>query len=193
MNKINDSLASCQTVDSDSSCESNNTKCDMSPKSSEKTVLLIDSAKRVDCCSNCSTTETSLWRRDDQKRLVCNACRLYYKLNGKNRPKGWKKEIRRRKRNQPDQSDLLQSEHFANIRVTSISMPNANHKKMSSIHDLLNPPTKPPVYPPRYRNFYRPAHYYRPLNPYIYHPYHYPNYPVNYHQNWPIFSLNHQF
>lgn len=33
-------------------------------------------------CSNCSTTTTTLWRRNNQGEPVCNACGLYFKLHG---------------------------------------------------------------------------------------------------------------
>uniref|UniRef100_H2Z8S8 GATA-type domain-containing protein n=1 Tax=Ciona savignyi TaxID=51511 RepID=H2Z8S8_CIOSA len=43
-------------------------------------------------CSNCSTTTTTLWRRNASGDPVCNACGLYYKLHGVNRPLTMKKE-----------------------------------------------------------------------------------------------------
>ncbi|XP_069354227.1 transcription factor BCFI-like isoform X10 [Maniola hyperantus] len=43
-------------------------------------------------CSNCQTGTTSLWRRNAQGENVCNACGLYYKLHGINRPLAMKKD-----------------------------------------------------------------------------------------------------
>ncbi|KAH7868210.1 uncharacterized protein C8R40DRAFT_850944 [Lentinula edodes] len=37
-------------------------------------------------CSNCSTSTTPLWRKTDEGKLLCNACGLYVKLHGHNRP-----------------------------------------------------------------------------------------------------------
>ncbi|OQR74005.1 GATA-binding factor 5-A-like, partial [Tropilaelaps mercedesae] len=50
-------------------------------------------------CSNCSTTNTSLWRRNSVGEPVCNACGLYFRLHGVNRPLTMKKDtIQTRKR-----------------------------------------------------------------------------------------------
>ncbi|XP_071552474.1 uncharacterized protein [Panulirus ornatus] len=51
-------------------------------------------------CSNCQTTNTTLWRRNNNGEPVCNACGLYYKLHGVSRPLTMKKEgpIQTRKR-----------------------------------------------------------------------------------------------
>lgn len=43
-------------------------------------------------CTNCRTTTTSLWRRNTLGEPVCNACGLYYKLHGVNRPLAMKKD-----------------------------------------------------------------------------------------------------
>ncbi|KAK8724945.1 hypothetical protein OTU49_010996, partial [Cherax quadricarinatus] len=51
-------------------------------------------------CSNCETTNTTLWRRNNSGEPVCNACGLYFKLHGVSRPLTMKKEgpIQTRKR-----------------------------------------------------------------------------------------------
>ncbi|KAI3388854.1 hypothetical protein SNEBB_005843 [Seison nebaliae] len=49
--------------------------------------------KTNNCCSNCRTTETTLWRRDIKGESVCNACGLYFKLHKKDRPKSYMKSI----------------------------------------------------------------------------------------------------
>ncbi|XP_055635998.1 box A-binding factor-like isoform X2 [Toxorhynchites rutilus septentrionalis] len=60
----------------------------------------LSSARRVGLqCSNCNTTNTSLWRRNQVGEPVCNACGLYYKLHNVNRPLTMKKDnIQQRKR-----------------------------------------------------------------------------------------------
>ncbi|XP_050686403.1 transcription factor GATA-4-like isoform X3 [Eriocheir sinensis] len=58
------------------------------------------SARRMGLmCSNCGTTTTTLWRRNNEGEPVCNACGLYYKLHGVNRPLQMRKDsIQSRKR-----------------------------------------------------------------------------------------------
>ncbi|XP_037377714.1 transcription factor GATA-5 [Talpa occidentalis] len=60
----------------------------------------LSSSRRAGlCCTNCHTTNTTLWRRSADGEPVCNACGLYMKLHGVPRPLTMKKEsIQTRKR-----------------------------------------------------------------------------------------------
>lgn len=65
-----------------------------------KTPRRVSAARRLGLtCSNCSTSTTSLWRRNNAGEPVCNACGLYFRLHGVNRPLAMKKDsIQTRKR-----------------------------------------------------------------------------------------------
>ncbi|XP_066269137.1 transcription factor GATA-4-like isoform X2 [Branchiostoma lanceolatum] len=60
----------------------------------------LSASRRVGLqCANCRTTQTTLWRRNNEGEPVCNACGLYYKLHNVNRPLAMKKDgIQTRKR-----------------------------------------------------------------------------------------------
>ncbi|KAJ3118057.1 hypothetical protein HK100_000685, partial [Physocladia obscura] len=52
-------------------------------------------------CVNCGTYETSVWRKDEYSRSICNACGLYKKQHGHDRPASFpfrKSVVRRRRR-----------------------------------------------------------------------------------------------
>ncbi|KAF9933356.1 putative electron transfer flavoprotein subunit [Linnemannia zychae] len=48
-------------------------------------------------CTNCRTTLTPLWRKDDAGEILCNACGLYYKLHHIHRPISLKRNVIRRR------------------------------------------------------------------------------------------------
>ncbi|NP_001164701.1 gata4 transcription factor [Saccoglossus kowalevskii] len=60
----------------------------------------LSASRRVGLqCANCHTTQTTLWRRNNEGEPVCNACGLYFKLHSVNRPLALKKDtIQTRKR-----------------------------------------------------------------------------------------------
>lgn len=55
-------------------------------------------------CTNCGTTTTTIWRRNIKGEMVCNACGLYFKLHGVNRPHTMRRDtIHTRRRRPKDQ------------------------------------------------------------------------------------------
>ncbi|CCH61045.1 hypothetical protein TBLA_0D05530 [Henningerozyma blattae CBS 6284] len=50
-------------------------------------------ASQSPICKNCFTTNTPLWRRDENGSILCNACGLFLKLHGKPRPISLKTDV----------------------------------------------------------------------------------------------------
>ena len=72
-------------------------------------------------CSNCSTNTTTLWRRNNQGEPVCNACGLYFKLHGVNRPLAMKKEgIQTRKRKPKSSNQTHQAQDKSSPVTTAL-------------------------------------------------------------------------
>lgn len=61
-----------------------------------------NAAKKVDMsCTNCGTMTTTIWRRNMKGEMVCNACGLYYKLHGVNRPVTMRRDTIHTRRRRP--------------------------------------------------------------------------------------------
>ncbi|KAL7670528.1 hypothetical protein ACOME3_005463 [Neoechinorhynchus agilis] len=58
-------------------------------------------------CSNCRTDVTTLWRRNGEGRQVCNACGLYYKLHGVDRPLTMKRPTIQTRNRRPNTNKRL--------------------------------------------------------------------------------------
>lgn len=52
-------------------------------------------------CTNCGTTTTTIWRRNVKGEMVCNACGLYFKLHGVNRPHTMRRDTIHTRRRRP--------------------------------------------------------------------------------------------
>jgi GATA-binding protein len=55
-------------------------------------------------CTNCDTTTTPLWRRDPYQNPLCNACGLFYKLHGVQRPLCLKTNVIKKRNRSKDTS-----------------------------------------------------------------------------------------
>ncbi|KAG8199320.1 hypothetical protein JTE90_011786 [Oedothorax gibbosus] len=71
-------------------------------------------------CSNCQTTNTSLWRRNNQGEPVCNACGLYFKLHKMNRPLTMKKDNIQRRKRKPKASEMRNERDSPKQQWTSV-------------------------------------------------------------------------
>ncbi|XP_055295928.1 uncharacterized protein DDB_G0283357 [Sitodiplosis mosellana] len=64
-------------------------------------------------CTNCGTLTTTIWRRNLRGEMVCNACGLYFKLHGVNRPHSMRRDTihTRRRRPKGDKSGRRRSKN----------------------------------------------------------------------------------
>ncbi|KAI8614927.1 hypothetical protein BC830DRAFT_341288 [Chytriomyces sp. MP71] len=72
-------------------------------------------------CFNCATRETPMWRRDELGRRVCNACGVYFRMNGRHRvvKLGDVTQIRRRNRNKTDGLVIAKTKRRRAVSVDS--------------------------------------------------------------------------
>nr|XP_029732603.1 box A-binding factor [Aedes albopictus] len=60
-----------------------------------------NSSQKDMSCTNCGTTTTTIWRRNIRGEMVCNACGLYFKLHGVNRPHTMRRDTIHTRRRRP--------------------------------------------------------------------------------------------
>ncbi|XP_066954340.1 uncharacterized protein [Macrobrachium rosenbergii] len=78
-------------------------------------------------CANCGTNNTKLWRRNDKGEIVCNACGLYFKLHGINRPSHLFRTAPMTRRRNPKKK---KEESFSKI------LPSLNSKQHAGVSDM---------------------------------------------------------
>ena len=99
----------------------NGTPRPLSRSTSQRSSLSNSSKSRPEgtACANCATTTTTLWRRIKENVTVCNACGLYFKVHGKDRPTQLRKDVvqtrKRKQKVKPDTNSTL------NIAGTSLA------------------------------------------------------------------------
>ncbi|XP_039950560.1 uncharacterized protein LOC126753548 isoform X2 [Bactrocera neohumeralis] len=62
-------------------------------------------------CSNCGTLTTTIWRRSIRGEMVCNACGLYFKLHGVNRPHSMRRDTIHTRRRRPKECEKLKKKN----------------------------------------------------------------------------------
>lgn len=87
-------------------------------KSKTKNSNFISSQKDMSC-SNCGTLTTTIWRRNVRGEMVCNACGLYFKLHGVNRPHSMRRDTIHTRRRRPKGSEMGGRKRNKNITVSS--------------------------------------------------------------------------
>ncbi|KAF2903400.1 hypothetical protein ILUMI_02778 [Ignelater luminosus] len=80
-------------------------------------------ARRVDLsCTNCGTQTTTIWRRNVKGEMVCNACGLYFKLHGVDRPHTMRRDTIHTRRRRPKAVDsALEKEKHRGKKSNSTS------------------------------------------------------------------------
>lgn len=80
-----------------------------------------NSSQKDMTCTNCGTTTTTIWRRNIRGEMVCNACGLYFKLHGVNRPHTMRRDtIHTRRRRPKGDKATRRSEFRLGRRVLSV-------------------------------------------------------------------------
>ncbi|XP_059487572.1 box A-binding factor-like isoform X2 [Neocloeon triangulifer] len=89
-------------------------------------------------CSNCQTSSTSLWRRNTSGDPVCNACGLYFKLHGVNRPLTMKKDNIQTRKRKPKTSSSTSKSHHADQSKLDASSADHKLKKFDILAEYFN-------------------------------------------------------
>ncbi|XP_044752580.1 transcriptional regulatory protein GAT1-like isoform X2 [Coccinella septempunctata] len=110
----------------------------------EKSTRRLSASRRVGLtCTNCRTSTTSLWRRNTCGEPVCNACGLYYKLHGIDRPLAMKKDsIQTRKRKPKGSKGQQQQQATPSPRSGIQQAPTMTANQMQSVNRQSVPPIK---------------------------------------------------
>ncbi|XP_059611985.1 box A-binding factor-like isoform X2 [Phlebotomus argentipes] len=103
----------------------------------EKSSRRLSASRRVGlCCTNCRTTQTSLWRRNSMGEPVCNACGLYYKLHNINRPPTMKKDTIQTRKRKPKGSKNASDSSGAASKIPKIMSDTAEAMRESKFDQI---------------------------------------------------------
>ncbi|XP_037959860.1 uncharacterized protein LOC119689167 [Teleopsis dalmanni] len=85
------------------------------------------------CCSNCGTLTTTIWRRSVRGEMVCNACGLYFKLHGVNRPHSMRRDtIHTRRRRPKEYEKAAKKKNKHSLTSLLVNDPQSEEKHVTS-------------------------------------------------------------
>lgn len=87
--------------------DNNSMMCSIQLQNTKNTTSMASSgtAQKDMACTNCGTLTTTIWRRNLRGEIVCNACGLYFKLHGVNRPHSMRRDTIHTRRRRPKDSE----------------------------------------------------------------------------------------
>ncbi|XP_055371343.1 uncharacterized protein LOC129605536 isoform X2 [Condylostylus longicornis] len=93
-------------------------------------------------CANCGTLTTTIWRRNIRGEMVCNACGLYYKLHGVDRPHSMRRDTihtRRRRPKGSSKNSKIKNKSNVDIKYDTNETMIQNNSNFQSLrnHNLL--------------------------------------------------------
>uniref|UniRef100_A0A1A9WEX2 GATA-type domain-containing protein n=1 Tax=Glossina brevipalpis TaxID=37001 RepID=A0A1A9WEX2_9MUSC len=104
-------------------------------KKNPKNSTSANSAQKGMSCSNCGTLTTTIWRRNIRGEIVCNACGLYFKLHGINRPHSMRRDTIHTRRRRPKDSEKSDKKKNKSDNYTAETM---EKKYIEGISTSLN-------------------------------------------------------
>ncbi|KAK9881294.1 hypothetical protein WA026_015416 [Henosepilachna vigintioctopunctata] len=100
--------------------------------------------RRVDlACTNCGTQTTTIWRRNLKGEMVCNACGLYYKLHGVDRPHTMRRDTIHTRRRRPKATEDHQKEKLKAITQKKGGNNNSENKDTEDMLSALRKQLQP--------------------------------------------------
>ncbi|KAJ6649846.1 GATA-binding factor A [Pseudolycoriella hygida] len=89
-------------------------------------------------CTNCGTLTTTIWRRNLRGEMVCNACGLYFKLHGVNRPHSMRRDTIHTRRRRPKGDKSGRRSKGSKAQDNSSEQNGMNAKDHSDLQTLQN-------------------------------------------------------
>ncbi|KAJ1650972.1 hypothetical protein IWQ61_008354 [Dispira simplex] len=116
----------------------------MRPNSLRKDGRMVDQSN-LPVCAHCETTNTPLWRRDEEGATLCNACGLYYKLHQSKRPASLKSDVIRKRQRFDPPTRNARSKETGDKGSTSTSSRKAAGGTRTNAHITVSAPILPPT------------------------------------------------